>query len=69
MVILGREAGLSIELDDVPVSSLVPQDLQDVSVDEYMQKLSEHDDDMAVRAKAAADKVSPEPFISCTLAA
>eukprot|EP00892_Ulva_mutabilis_P007158 jgi/Ulvmu1/4814/UM020_0099.1 len=63
VVILGREAGLDIELDDVPVSSLVPGQLQDVSVDEYMQKLSEFDADMSVRAKTAAEKGEKLRFV------
>jgi len=67
VVILGREAGLGIELDDVPVASLVPKQLEDVSVDEYMQKLSDSDRDMDARAKAAADKVRRTLFLQCAL--
>lgn len=58
VVILAREAGLDIELEDVPIMSLVPEALQSVaSADEFMQRLPEFDTEMAARAKKAADQV------------
>lgn len=56
-MILAREAGLELELDDVPVSSLVPAELEAGTPDEFLQKLDQFDDDMASKAKAAAEKV------------
>ena len=48
VVILAREAGLRLELADVPVQSLVPEPLRGVaSADEYMRRLPEHDAAMA----------------------
>jgi aspartokinase/homoserine dehydrogenase 1 len=48
VVILAREAGLRLELADVPVQSLVPLPLQSAaSGEEYMRRLPEHDADMA----------------------
>lgn len=59
VVILAREAGLELELSDVPVESLVPAELESGTPAEFLQQLSQFDDDMAKRAKAAADKVHP----------
>jgi aspartokinase/homoserine dehydrogenase 1 len=54
VVILAREAGLRLELADVPVQSLVPAALQGVaSAEEYMRRLPEHDADMAALIAAA----------------
>ncbi|PEN05013.1 bifunctional aspartate kinase/homoserine dehydrogenase I [Longimonas halophila] len=46
VVILGREMGLDITLDDVAVESLVPDALTNGSVDAFMAGLPEHDDAM-----------------------
>jgi aspartokinase/homoserine dehydrogenase 1 len=55
VVILAREAGLDVSMEDVPIESLVPAALSDCSVDEYMAKLSDYDEDMTARfAEAAA---------------
>ena len=55
VVILARECGIDIELDDVPVESLVPEALRDVaSVEEFMEKLPEYDDEMAGKCAEAA---------------
>ena len=70
---------MGIELDDVPVDSLVPEPLRDVSgVSDFMQKLPEYDGDMARQLEEAesADeclrfvgKASTSPFfkVSCTM--
>lgn len=45
-----RECGINMELDQVPVHSLVPAALQNIeSVADFMQMLPEHDDDMAAQ--------------------
>eukprot|EP00854_Cymbomonas_tetramitiformis_P009756 gene9756-11561_t len=55
VTILAREAGLQLELKDIPVQSLVPEPLQSVeSADEYMERLPEFDSDMAKLAEEAA---------------
>ena len=47
VTILARECGLDIELESVPVQSLVPEPLQSVdSADEYMRRLPEFDGEM-----------------------
>jgi aspartokinase/homoserine dehydrogenase 1 len=39
LIILGREMGLSIEISDIQVSSLVPESMQKLSVEEFMKSL------------------------------
>lgn len=53
LVILAREAGLSIGLDDVQVESLVPETLRSAGVDEFMARLPEVDAAFAARLAAA----------------
>ena len=59
VVILGREMGLNITLDDVAVESLVPDALTDGSVDAFMAGLPEHDEAMTniLREARAAGQV------------
>ena len=54
VVILAREAGLTLELADVPVMSLVPEALREVDVETYMQRLPEFDAEMEAKLAAAA---------------
>ena len=55
LVILAREAGLALELDDVQVESLVPASLRDADVEQFMARLDEVDAAFAQRhAEAAA---------------
>ena len=55
-VILAREVGHEIEIDDIPVKSLVPEELVNVSIDEFMEKLSIMDEEMDTLYKEAAAK-------------
>lgn len=54
VVILARESGLNISMEDVPVESLVPEALRECSIDEFMQKLPDYDDEMSGRLSDAA---------------
>ncbi len=47
LIILGREMGLTLEMEDVKVTGLVPRALNACSVDEFMRRLPEFDADMA----------------------
>src|SRR5712675_312645 len=47
LIILGREMGLTLEMSDVEVTGLVPKSVQNVSVDEFMERLPEFDDAMS----------------------
>jgi bifunctional aspartokinase / homoserine dehydrogenase 1 len=60
VVILAREAGLELELEDVPVASLVPKALQSGTPAEFIEQLSNFDSEIAEKAKAAAVKVRPD---------
>lgn len=46
VVILAREIGIEIELEDVMVKSLVPYELKDLSVSDFINKLPLYDDSM-----------------------
>ena len=52
-VILAREAGLTLELAEIEVESLVPPALGTASVDEFLQRLPDFDAPMAERVAAA----------------
>jgi len=53
LIILGREMGLSLELADVRVESLVPQELVSASSEEFLEQLPRHDALMRERLEAA----------------
>lgn len=53
LVILAREAGWSLSLDDVSVESLVPAALANLPRDEFMQRLDELDAPMAAKLAQA----------------
>jgi bifunctional aspartokinase / homoserine dehydrogenase 1 len=46
VVILAREMGLEVGLDDVEVSGLVPTGLEAGSAEEFLKNLAQHDDEM-----------------------
>ena len=55
LVILAREMGLAIGLEQIEVESLAPAELNGLSVADFLDQLAEHDDTMARRlAKAHA---------------
>lgn len=56
VTILARECGLDLELEKVPVRSLVPEPLQSCSsAQEYIDRLPEFDDEMTALLKEAED--------------
>lgn len=55
LIILARELGLRLELDDISVESLVPSDLQQGSIDDFLAALDSYDSHMQSRYQAAAD--------------
>lgn len=55
LTILAREFGLDLEIGDFPVEDLVPEALRDVSIEEFLDRLSDYDGDIASRYRAAAD--------------
>lgn len=53
-LILSREIGVNMELSDISVENLVPDFLEDVTLDEFLQKLSEGDgkyEEMKIQAE------------------
>eukprot|EP00249_Psilotum_nudum_P011933 c23476_g1_i1 orf=63-2849(+) len=60
VIILARETGLKLELEDIPVQSLVPEPLRRLSTaEEFLAKLPDHDQEIARKRKEAeqADEV------------
>ncbi|KAL2622518.1 hypothetical protein R1flu_002723 [Riccia fluitans] len=55
VVILAREAGMKLELKDIPIENLVPEELKDpnLTVDEFLNKLPEFDQALTARRKEA----------------
>lgn len=53
LVILARESGLDIEPENVKVESLVPTELQDLSVDDFFDKASVLSEELAERLEKA----------------
>ncbi|WP_394249196.1 bifunctional aspartate kinase/homoserine dehydrogenase II [Vibrio profundi] len=53
LVILARESGLDIEPENVKVESLVPTELQELSVDDFFDKASLLSEELAERLKKA----------------
>ena len=56
LLILAREIGYDIELDDIELQSLVPAHLADISVSEFIERLPELDDEMQRQFQAAAEQ-------------
>ena len=53
LVILARDMGLEIEVDDVEVDSLVPASLTGLDVDDFLAGLRDHDEPMNARLREA----------------
>jgi aspartokinase/homoserine dehydrogenase 1 len=57
VLILSREAGLPMELEDIQVENLVPEDCQgEMSIADFFLKLSDHDSEFESLRKQAAGK-------------
>src|ERR1700722_1733150 len=56
LIILAREMGLTLEMADVQVEGLVPKELENCSVDEFMARLVEFDATMAAMLQGARQK-------------
>jgi aspartokinase/homoserine dehydrogenase 1 len=56
LIILGREMGQRLEMGDVVVESLVPSALQKCGIDEFLDRLSEFDEPMLARLRAATGR-------------
>ncbi|MBX2813981.1 MAG: bifunctional aspartate kinase/homoserine dehydrogenase I [Myxococcales bacterium] len=56
LVILGRETGIPISVEQIRIEGLTPQGLAEVSVAEFLERLEVMDEDMAKRYKEAQAK-------------
>jgi aspartokinase/homoserine dehydrogenase 1 len=54
VIILGREMGLKLEMQDVQVESLIPAGLEKGSIDDFLDGLPKYDGEMKKRFDAAA---------------
>ncbi|MCP4000083.1 MAG: bifunctional aspartate kinase/homoserine dehydrogenase I [Gammaproteobacteria bacterium] len=54
LIILARELGLKLELEDIAVESLVPVSLEDKSIDDFLDELGSYDNDMLKRYQTAS---------------
>ena len=63
-VILAREAGLDLELDEIEVQSLVPSALEGASVDEFLDRLVDFDAPMAERLAEATANVQVLRYVA-----
>ncbi len=53
LTILAREIGQSLEIEDFPVQNLVPEAIREGSIDDFLDKLSDYDDDIQAQYKEA----------------
>ena len=54
-IILARKMGRTIEPEEIPYQSLVPEGLEDVTLEEFMERLPEHDEAFAARLLAVEE--------------
>ena len=54
-IILARTMGRTIEPEEIPYESLVPEGLEDVSLEEFMERLPEADEEFAERLLAVEE--------------
>ena len=55
LIILGREMGLALELKDFDLQGLVPEALQDCGIEEFLDGLSDYDQDITDRVMEARE--------------
>ncbi|HEY2345097.1 MAG TPA: bifunctional aspartate kinase/homoserine dehydrogenase I [Xanthomonadaceae bacterium] len=65
LVILARESGRNLSLDEVAVENLVPESLRDVSVDEFLARLHEMDAAMHARCEQARRTGRKLRYLAC----
>ena len=64
-VILARELGYAVEVSDIPIESLVPPQLQDASLSDFMSRLEELDEPMFKLLKAADGRGEKLRYVGC----
>ncbi|MCE9679257.1 bifunctional aspartate kinase/homoserine dehydrogenase II [Shewanella sp. AS1] len=56
LLILAREIGYELELDDIALQSLVPAHLAEIKLDAFLERMSQLDDEMFRQYQAAAEQ-------------
>ena len=56
LLILARELGLEMEIEDVEVESLAPEELDDATVEEFLEGLGRYDGEMRERLRKAEEE-------------
>ncbi len=56
LTILARELGLKLEIGDFPVQNLIPEDLRELPVAEFLQGLERYDEEMATQYRVASEQ-------------
>ena len=56
LLILARELGLEMEIEDVEVESLAPEELDDATVEEFLEGLGRYDGEMRERLQKAEEE-------------
>lgn len=56
LLILAREIGYDIELDDIELESLVPTKLAEIPLDDFIKRMAELDGEMLQQYQAAAEQ-------------
>jgi aspartokinase/homoserine dehydrogenase 1 len=56
VVILAREIGMDLDLSDLEIDGLVPEGLEDGSVNNFLDRLENHDDEMAGLVEGATSR-------------
>ncbi|AEV27901.1 homoserine dehydrogenase [Sphaerochaeta pleomorpha str. Grapes] len=64
-VILARELGYAVEVSDIPIESLVPIQLQDASLSEFMSRLEELDEPMLKLFREAEGRGEKLRYVGC----
>lgn len=63
-LILARTMGRTVDLTDVSVESLVPEDLRDVPVDEFLDRLDQSDAEIGQLGRTAAETGASLKFVA-----
>ena len=63
LIILGRELGMRLELQDIEIESLVPAGLDDVSVDQFLDALADQDASMLERWKKSNEAGEVQRYV------
>ncbi len=63
LIILGRELGMRLELQDIEIESLVPAGLDDVSVDQFLDALADQDASMLDRWKKSDEAGEVQRYV------